>query len=98
MSREWVDDHKPPPRRGPDTRDKRWVMRCDRNIFGPDPRCTTVSEPSTTEPPLAPFIDQGWHIAARFGDICPDCLAAGHHPTSEPHPLMDSTRSVGAHQ
>ena len=87
MSREWVDDMVPPPRRGPDTRDRRWVMRCDR--FGEDGRCPTeVGPPSRTQPDLMSFVVAGWFIAHTHGDLCPACLAAGHKPSTPPSPLM----------
>lgn len=93
MSREWVDDLKPPPRAGrPDRRDKRWVMRCD--CWHPDHgmdgavllRCGTEGDPSPTQPPLRQYREAGWFIGKTSGDKCPDCLAAGHlpHPDAEP--------------
>lgn len=84
MSREWVDDRKKPPRPGqPDTRDKRWVMRCDVGLFDGN-RCSTESEPFASQPPLTLFRERGWFIAAKHGDVCPSCLAAGVTPNSEP--------------
>ena len=91
MSREWVDDHKSPPRTGPDTRDKRWVMRCDcwhqdHGIkAGQERRCKTKGEPSPTQPPLEPYRVAGWFIARSHGDRCPECLAMGHDPISPEH-------------
>ena len=81
MTREWVDAAKPAPRRGPDTRDRRWVMRCDVGEFGAGPRCPTESEPQRREPDLDIFIVEGWFIAEKAGDICPVCLAAGVKPS-----------------
>ena len=91
MSREWVDDHKKPPRRGPDKRDKRWVMRCD--CFHQDHgleaglvhRCKTEGEPSATQPPLEQYRDAGWFIARTHGDRCPTCLGMGHKPDAAAH-------------
>jgi hypothetical protein len=95
MSREWVDDMKPAPRRGPDTRDRRWVMRCDcwHTDHGTDKkgrvlRCKTEGEPSVEQPPLEGYATEGWFIANLEGDRCPACLSLGHEPTSAPHPLM----------
>ena len=87
MSREWVDDMKPPPRRGPDTRDRRWVMRCDVERANGS-RCPTEGEPSRDQPPLEDYAEAGWFIANLHGDICPDCLAKGYQPSREPHPVM----------
>ena len=86
MSREWVDDMKPPPRRGPDTRDKRWVMRCD--VLRPNgSRCPTTGEPSATQPSLVRYAADGWFIAQTHGDVCPSCLTKGYVPMAQPHPL-----------
>lgn len=91
MTREWVDDMKPRPRRGPDTRDKRWVMRCDaRSPYGA--RCRTEGEPSHDQPSLTEYAAAGWFIAEVHGDICPDCLAKGVKPTAKPHSLMEASR------
>lgn len=97
MSREWVDDMKKPPRRGPDRRDKRFVMRCD--CFHPEHgleaglahRCKSRGNPAPigTQPPLEAYAAAGWFIARLHGDRCPDCLAAGHAPSAEPHVLME---------
>jgi len=92
MSREWVDDAKRPPRRGPDTRDKRWVMRCDVKVESG--RCRTEGEPSRTQPDLAQYVAAGWFIAEVHGDICPDCLARGHKPRTAPHRLMAPTKET----
>ena len=97
MSREWVDDHMPAPRRGPDRRDKRWVMRCDCwQDHGVDRtkgavllRCPTEGEPSIEQPELKQYAEAGWFIAELSGDRCPDCLARGHNPTTAPYPLLD---------
>ena len=86
MSREWVDDLKPAPRWGEhDTRDKRWVMRCDcwHADHGTDGtgrllRCHTEGEPHNSQPELQQYADAGWYIAKVHGDLCPDCLSAGH--------------------
>ena len=88
MSREWVDDRKPAPRPGrPDTRDKRWVMRCD--TYHPSgKRCTTEGEPSPHQPDLKIYVDAGWFIGKTWGDMCPRCLASGYVPPAEPHRLM----------
>jgi len=86
MSREWVDDAKPAPRRGPDTRDKRWVMRCDcwHADHGIDKgkllRCRTEGEPHPKQPDLGQYAEAGWFIAETAGDRCPACLALGHTP------------------
>jgi hypothetical protein len=93
MSREWVDDMKPAPRRGPDTRDRRWVMRCDVRRAD-DSRCPTEGEPSREQPPLEDYAGAGWFIAKVHGDICPDCLAKGYQPRSEPHPAYSATHAA----
>jgi len=78
VTREWVDDMKKKPV------DKRWVMRCDVNQFGTSKRCTTQCEqqPNQSDLPASLFIGQGWFMAARYGDICPACLASGVVPKS----------------
>jgi hypothetical protein len=92
VSREWVDDMKPRPRRGPDTRDRRWVMRCD--VERPDgSRCRTEGEPSRTQPPLEDYAAAGWFIALVHGDVCPACLARGYEPRSAPHSAMAEAAS-----
>ena len=60
-------------------KDHRWVMMCDQ--LG----CATRSEPFPREPDLALFASRGWFIAAKFGDVCPHCLAKGTKPTAAPH-------------
>lgn len=91
MAREWVDDMKPLPKRGPDTRDKRWVMRCD--VTRDDgSRCPTEGEPSKRQPPLREYRDAGWFIAAVHGDICPTCLASGEMPWTDPYPPFPLTK------
>ncbi len=91
MAREWVDDMKPRPRSGPDTRDKRWVMRCDVTKQS-GRRCTTQGEPSRTQPPLADYAAAGWFIAELHGDVCPKCLANGYQPWTTPHPSMTTDK------
>jgi len=80
MSREWVDAEKRKPV------DRRWVMRCDLNSFGPDARCTTESEPrrDVNDLSLERFAAEGWFIAEKHGDLCPKCLAEGHVPSCAP--------------
>ena len=89
MSREWVDDLKPGPKRGkPDLRDKRWVMRCDVTHYDPSrpdwsQRCTTEGEPCFAQPMLEEYLEKGWFIADPHGDVCPKCLASGHIPKAK---------------
>lgn len=97
MSREWVDDLVKPPRRGPDNRDKRWVMRCDcfHAAHGLDGkrrllRCPTEGKPSVTQPVLDDYAKDGWKIALVHGDLCPDCI--GGHPAPTPEVLAGPGR------
>lgn len=60
-------------------KDRRWVMRCDQN------GCATRSEPFPKSPPLEEFQRRGWFVAAKWGDICPACLAKGVEPTAAPY-------------
>lgn len=60
-------------------RDRDWVMRCDES------GCTTTSEPFSKQPDLELFMDRGWFIAKKFGDVCPACLAKGVQPRVEPY-------------
>ena len=90
MTREWVDDAVPAPRRGPDNRDKRWVMQCDVGLFG-DTRCPTTSEPSVVPPPLSDFEAAGWSLAKVHGDVCPFCLAKGIKPSTERYTSATAT-------
>lgn len=69
MTRQWSTAN------GPD-----WVMVCDE--LG----CTTKSEVfPKRQPELELFQERGWFIAAKFGDICPACLAKGAKPTVKPY-------------
>lgn len=72
MTRTWISDS-----------DQRWVMLCDQL------ECTTRSEPFPEghQPDLSLFAERGWFIAKKFGDTCPQCLAAGVQPTAEAHSL-----------
>ncbi len=93
MTREWVDDRVRAPRRGPDLRDKRWVLRCDR--YDARGRCPSQTEPSERPIALSAAIAAGWFMAATCGDQCPRCLAAGHQPTATPHPLTQAAIDTG---
>lgn len=83
MTRQWVDDGARVPK------DKRWVMRCDVGSTDTNvARCQTRTEPTWKQRPLSEYVATGWFIAKLWGDVCPDCLAAGHQPTAEPSELM----------
>lgn len=56
-----------------------WRMWCD------EPGCAESSEtrPTQHDLPLAEFAAAGWHVAEKWGDICPTCLAKGVKPRPE---------------
>lgn len=70
--------------------DHGWVMRCDTERANGS-RCPTSSEAFDGQPDLAIFIERGWSIGQKSGDICPACLSRGYVPTSARHHLMGVT-------
>jgi hypothetical protein len=55
-------------------KDRRWQMRCDLD------GCSTRSEAFDRAPELAVFVERGWFVASKYGDRCPQCVAAGLLP------------------
>lgn len=82
--RTWVDDETVP---RDAVRDKRWVMRCDVERADGS-RCPTTTEPEPSQPDLHRLAREGWFIAEKSGDVCPDCLAHGYVPSARPHPRV----------